>query len=122
MTMQITDEQVRAIVAKSILDALPQEQRENMLEKAIVSNITPPKDNGHNYYGSKKSSDLEDQFQMAAREQVRDIVRGLVEKDEAVKGRIREVVSAALTKALASDKLVDTLADGILEAFTVRER
>ena len=122
MTMQITDEQVRAIVAKSILDALPQEQREKMLERAIVSIITPPKKDEYGHYGQAKRSDLEQQFEMAARLQVQEIVRELVGKDETIRTRIREVVTAALTKALASEKLVDALADGVLGAFEVRSR
>ena len=122
MTMQITDEQVRAIVAKSILESLGPEVREKMLERAIVSIITPPKKGDYGHYGQDKKSDLETQFEMAARIEVQRIVRELVEKDGTIQARIREVVGGALTKALSSDKLIDTLADGILDAFTVRSR
>ncbi len=122
MSMQITDEQVRAIVAKSILDALPEAQRAEMLQKAIASIITPAKPSGYSYERNPPRSVLEEQFQSATTEQVREIVRGLVASDEGLKGRIREVVTAAVTKALASETLVDTLANGILNAFTVRDR
>lgn len=121
MSMQITDEQVRAIVAKSILDALPEAQRAEMLQKAIASILTPAKES-YSYGRNQPRSVLEEQFQSATAEQVREIVRELVSADDGLKGRIREVVTAAVTKALASDALVDTLAQGILNAFTVRER
>ena len=122
MGMQITDEQVRAIVAKSILDALPEAQRAEMLQKAITSILTPAKPTGYSFDRSPPRSVLEEQFQSATADQVREIVRGLVAADEGLKGRIREVVTAAVTKALASETLVDTLAQGILNAFTVRDR
>ena len=121
MSMQITDEQVRNIVAKTILDALPEAQRAEMLQKAIASILTPAKES-YAYGRTPPRTILEEQFQSATAEQVRLIVRDLVATDEVLKGRIREVVTAAVTKALASETLVDTLAQGILHAFTVQDR
>jgi len=115
--MQITDEAMRAIVAKAIFDNMSTEMKEGLLIKAVANLIEPQK----NSYGQPLPSHLQQQFTHATAVMSANIVQEMFAADPAIKERLAKVVSEALGKMFDGEdnlrRLSDAIARGFRESF-----
>lgn len=119
MDIKLSDEQVKAAVAGAVASLMTGEQRAELIQKAIASLLTS-KDNRSPY-----RTVMQSHFESAISEWARSAVKELLQNDEAMKTRIQEVVTEAANRALVGEgreKLINTLADGIVAAFAPPSR
>lgn len=110
-----TAEQMSAIAAKAIFDALTPEKQAELLQQAIAKIIAPAKDN----YGRKEASTLESAFAVAIEQQMRAMVFDLVKNDAAIQVQLRKLVAKAAHDTLfeGEERFAAKLSTAIWKAF-----
>ncbi len=105
------NESLKTIIAKTVLDSLTPEQREDLIVKALKALFAPD----HTPYGTKKSP-LEELFINAANRAAGEVVRTEIEKPER-RAAITDLVTQAFDKVLSDEsrkqKVVDRMADAL---------
>lgn len=122
MDVKIEDEEMRAMMAKTIMDGMAPEAKEKMLTHALVKIMHEP---DRTNYGGRKQTPLENAFYFAALESVRAAIKTKIEKDAEFRKRIDDTVSEAITKAFTGERgedMIDAMADAVSAAFKIKDR
>lgn len=114
-SIQVSTEFMREIVAESMLKSLTQEKRDELIRTAIVA-LTKKERNG---YSAEHPSTLENAFNMAVSQVAHEMIRERFKMDEALRGQVKAVIDAAITKAFQVDaeKMADRISSAIGDAL-----
>jgi hypothetical protein len=119
MTMQLSADHLQTLVAKTILDSLTPEKRDELFATAISSLLATR----YSSYSGRTESPLGKLFADAMEQAARKVVTEQLAQPEA-RAKLDAIVKAALDKALNAesyeggrDGLLDKLAKGIAHAF-----
>ncbi len=103
--MQITLDQelVKSVVSEAILKSLDDQKREAMIQGAIKHLITPSSDR---YGYGQKLTPVEEAFREAVRTVCAKLAQDLIENNEDVKTRIRDLLTESMERVLTSNREV----------------
>ena len=110
-SINISDVQMQAIIAKSIMDNITPENRDEIMRSALAEIMTPQKDP----YNRSKNSPLQQAFVNAAENVANKIAREKLEEDEAFKKEIENLFNE-VSKRLFADEVREVLIDKICSA------
>lgn len=113
--MELSDKQVATAAQAAILNAISGEDRDVLITEAIGDIFKVRKSENYPY---DEISVMRDVFRSVVSGLAREEVRKVMEKDEAIRGRITDVVTASLEKALEDGELVDSIARLIGDSFS----
>lgn len=114
LEIKIDDEMVKSYVAEAILKQIDGPTREKILAQAVATLLKPEEYRG---YGAKPKSPLEQAFEQAVHRVAHDVVREDLEKNPAIRDKIRELYSEAMRKVFEDQetrlKIVQSIADAM---------
>jgi len=117
VTFQFPEEEMQRIVSAQLVALISKPDRERLIADALEKMLRPEKPS----YGSGPAkAPIQRAFENAIDLEVSRIIREMVSKDEAFLARLRTLVETAMGEVLAgvnSERLVEKLADGIMEAL-----
>lgn len=87
-------------MSQALMEALGEEQRNALIQKAIENLMTPAKDN----YGRATTTALEDAFSFAVQQTAREIINKELTNDDGFKAKIRAVIVDATDKFLVENR------------------
>lgn len=119
MAITITDDQVRTIASKAILEGLSSEERDGLVQKALYD-LLNVKEEHSNYYGTRVTP-IQRMFAMEMNAVARGIITAFLAKPENLVP-ITAAVTTAVGKAISDETLIDRLADSIGKALVGNER
>lgn len=100
--LKIDEAQIKGLVAEGILSQLTEEGRQNLIKQAIEYLLTPPKSTDR-YSTTTPKSPIQEAFENAATWVVRDVVKDIIEKDEAFKTTVNNMVTDTVAAAMDND-------------------
>lgn len=106
-----------ALVKEAMFKSLDQAKRDELVKKALASLLLGREAE----YGYGTTSDLQQAFSLAVREQARIAVKEHIEGDEKIKAAIKTLIHDALDKALMGDlrsKLVTKVAEAVVTVLS----
>lgn len=114
-SIKIPADALNGLVARAIFDSIGPEQRDALITSAITKLIEPRKDS----YGRTEASPLQEAFERAIGVATNRVVNEVLESDEQLKSKLREVVSDKLRDLLDDNYSLqrvvsEALADAIL--------
>jgi Lhr-like helicase len=115
MSSIIDENALRTIVAKAMFDTLTETKKEELLNQALTSIITPAKDP----YGRSSASIVEQAFRQHVDIEVRNIVRDIIQSDPRVKAKLTEAVTQTIENLLFKDsgKIANALTHSFWKAL-----
>lgn len=115
-TLNVTEEQLNAVIAGAILQSLTPEKRDELLRDAVASlMVPPPKDS----WGPRPKAPLLEAFERAAVQVANGIVRDLLANDAGFKAQVTGLITAAVEKAMVNrDEISDRLAQRLGDLLT----
>lgn len=116
--INIESEALQAIVSKAILEGIDADQKQAILEQAVSALIKPQ---GERRYGVEPTTPLQDAFDLAVRSVVNSVAREVVEENQELRAKVREMVSQAMASALENPgtKLQGAVRDAVAENIVV---
>lgn len=112
-SISLDDETMKAVIAKTVLEQITTEKRDEMILKSLKFLMEP----GTDYNGRRKGSPIEEAFKSASYETTHKIARDMLEGNEdfqvKIKGLFEDVV-AKLFESQLREKLVSTIADQVI--------
>lgn len=119
-SINISDVQMQAIIAKSIMDNITPENRDEIMRNALAEIMTPPKDP----YNRSKNSPLQQAFVNAAENVANKIAREKLEADDLFKAEIEKLFNEVSRRLFADevrevliDKICSAVKDGLSERY-----
>lgn len=110
---------IKAATAKAVLESLDAATREKLLIGAISDVMTTRPEAS---YGKKGNTKLEDSFNYAVQQHVREVVVDSLKTNTEIKERIAALTSAALTAMLTDDRIVNGIVAVVAQAFEKAQR
>lgn len=113
MSLTISDDAMKSVMASAILQAITKEEREKLIQAALESLLTEKETNYP--YKTKLSRVFDDAVHVFARKHVEEMLRG----DEVFKTKLREVLNKGIEGVLAGieTKIHDAVSNIITKAF-----
>jgi hypothetical protein len=121
MRLELSDDQMRAVMAKAILDTVTPEKRDELITKAIGFLMIPEKTGS---YGGQTTSPLERAFQEAARVVAEKLAREALAADTKFAEQITKLFEDVAAKLFANevrDKLVDNITSSVVQGLRARD-
>lgn len=116
LSLNLGEEQMRAIVAEAIVAKLDDAARKQLIEDAVGKVLTPEKQ-GYGY-GAKEQSPLEVAFQQAVRRLTFEVAEEYIASHPEIRQRIEEALGAALVKLTQQDYGIrDAIASAVSSAL-----
>lgn len=115
MDVKLSDDNMKDIIAKAVLDTLTPESRENLIASAIKGLLATPTG------GYDKKTPIQSAFDSAVREVAQQIAREQIIGDAKAKATITSLIAAAWEKLVVPEnysKLVDNVASSIERGLT----
>lgn len=119
MDLRVDDAAMKSLVAKSIVDSLSPEAREQLITSAVTQTLTKPEEGRG--YSSDKRSPLQRAFDGAVVQVASKYAEEIVATDEKFKSQIEGLFADVAKKLFDSDsrdEMVSALADVIRKAIT----
>lgn len=117
--MNLNDVNLEPIVAKAIMETITPEARETLLVKAIQDYLTKSTP-GHDRF-SQRPSPLQEAFNSAVRIQAEKMAREMMNDDEDMKKRLKELLEEVTNRVFTGDareKLVESMASSLGRAIS----
>lgn len=113
----VSSDDMRAAVAKAVLDTLDQNKRDLLVQQALENLIAPRKDSRS--YGSDKPSILEETFNSELAMYAREVVREYFTEDGPMKEKLNGFIQRMVEKMLTDEEgeLGKALAEAVGEAM-----
>lgn len=111
MHVEIKEPQLKELISAAFMEMLTPENREKILREAIENLLRSSTNNPYD-----RRSELQRAFDMATYRVVEDMARDFIEKDESVKGKIRELMLAGIERAFTGEKrekLIENVASSL---------
>lgn len=107
------------IISAAILQTLDEKKRESLLTQAIAYLLTPERA----YAGAPARSPLEDAYKTAVESQARRMAFDMLDKDEALKEKLRGLLTEAMERAFVTHReaTVERVANAISEGMWKRD-
>lgn len=116
ISIPLPPDALQTIVAGAVLNAITGEHRDTIIKAALQYLLTPKEAPG--YYG-RRSSPLEDAFNLALSSAATRICLDHIERSEEIKTKVRELAQAAFEKAFSEPEgLVRKMADALVGLMT----
>lgn len=118
MDLRVDDDAMRSLVAKSIVDSLNQETRENLIKEAVRHVLATPEQGS--YFGSKRSP-LQQAFDRAVEQEAMRYAKEVLESDTSFKQQIQTLfadVAKRMFESEGRDKMIHDIASTITRALT----
>ncbi len=119
-SINISDVQMQAIIAKSIMDNITPENRDEIMRNALAEIMTPTKD----AYNRSKNSPLQQAFVNAAENVANKIASEKLEADDSFKAEIEKLFNEVSRRLFADevreiliDKICGAVKDGLSERY-----
>ncbi len=121
MQIDLSDEQLQAIVSGAVLQAMGTEARDTIMKAAIAHLLAPEEQKG-GYYRDKPKSPLQRAFESAVELYATRSAREWLEGNPEAQAQIQEVYVAAYQKMIADYKpsLIEKIADRMASALVDR--
>ena len=116
MDVKLSDDNIKDIIAKAVLDTLTPESREQMITSAVKSFLTIPVGNQY-----EKKSPLQSAFDNAIREVAASIAREQIINNSEIHATISTMIADAWKKLVIPEnysKIVDNLSSAIERGLT----
>lgn len=113
--IKLDPEIMQQVIGKAILEAIPQDQRNNILKDAIDYLLTPIRST----YSSNIESPLQSAYNSALRKLAEQECRTLLENNDSVHKKIQELISEGVVRALADnrDKLINKITSVVCDGL-----
>jgi hypothetical protein len=118
MKIELNDEQLKATIGEAILRSIDEKTREALIKNAIEHLLAPTQGSS---YEKSHGSLLEKAFKEQVTWTAQQLIREMLDSDDALKSRIKALISAAAEKALLNEKLVENLANAVQRALLGRD-
>ena len=121
MKLELDEAQLKSIVSEAILKLFDDKKRDAIVAEAVSYLLTPKRVDS---YTSKTQTPLQEAFEGAMHGVAWSVVKDLLANDDEIRLQLRTIASAAMTRALAKDELVEKMADSFASLFAgqLRER
>lgn len=118
MDITLDKEMVKSVVSAAILQMLDAQKREALIKEAIQHLLSPGTDSWN-----RGRSPLQEAFANACRLIAVEIAKEMLEKDEQVKARIRELILEAYMRVTEQnrEKTVQRIAEALERGMAYRE-
>lgn len=119
MRLELNDDQMRAVMAKAILDTVTPEKRDELMTKAIAFLMIPEKSG----YG-QQASPMDRAFQEAARTVAEKLAREALASDTRFAEQINKLFEDVAAKLFADevrDKLIDNIVSSVVSGLRARD-
>jgi hypothetical protein len=113
MNINLSDEQMRGMVAAAIFEKIDDDKKKQLITEAIAHILLPEKAR----YGESLPSPLAQAMQFALRDIAREEVVAYIEKD-GTREKLRGIVSDAFDTVFAKGELREKLCSAIADSFT----
>lgn len=116
MDVTLSDDNMKDIIAKAVLDTLTPESRADLIGNAVKGLLTTPIGNSYD-----KKSPLQSAFDNAVREVAQQIAREQIVGNAEIKGTITKLIADAWEKLVVPEnysKLVDNVTSAIERGLT----
>ena len=116
----MTTDDLRALVADSLLKTLGDEKRDELITAALKQLLEPQKGS----YGGVLPSKLEETFSYAVADVGRKLITEKLATDEDFKTKVSAVISEAIEKFLTEkrDAVVENMSHALAQMFKVTDR
>jgi hypothetical protein len=117
MDVKLSDDNMKDIIAKAVIDTLTPESRDELIKTAIKELLTVPNGTG---YGQRKSP-LQEAFDAAVRQVAREVAREQIVGNELMASEIKGMVTEAWAKLTTDEhrtKTVERLVDALEKGLT----
>jgi hypothetical protein len=119
MNLSMSTEQLQALVAKTIFEAIPEAKRIELLTNAIKSVLVPPDRKGGVY--DKTETALEEIFRRAVEKIAYDEVQAAMAEGTPLRAQVTDAIKLAVTKAVESiyndPKTIERMAAAITRPY-----
>jgi hypothetical protein len=119
LKLQLTDDNLKAIMSEAIMTALTEEQRAVLIKGALQYLLTAPPSSGYN--SRPPTTPIQDAFNEAVRKVAFKVCEEAVSADGELKRQIDTLVADVAKRAFAEDrreKLITKMADAVTSALT----
>ncbi|CDO34649.1 hypothetical protein SPHV1_1750001 [Novosphingobium sp. KN65.2] len=116
MNVNLSDDNMKDIIAKAVLDTLTPESRSELISNAIKSLLVKPTGNSYN-----SKTPMQDAFDCAVRDVARAVAQEQIVGDPEIKAKITSLIADAwvnLTNAERYSKLVENVTSAIERGLT----
>jgi len=120
INLKLDEEGLKTLAAEAILAQLTTEEKASILQQSIQYLLTP-KDSG---YGYRKTTPLQDAFQVAVQKMAHEIAREVLDDMPEIRAKMKELVGEAYIKALVElrEETVNSLSSSIVDAMVCHGR
>lgn len=122
LKITLEEEQVKEVVSAAVLKLFSEEKRDTLMKAAVAHLLTPTKGNNYNY-GQGAASPLEDAFLGAVNTATRQWFHERLtspDEDTPEKKMLHDALSEVVVRMFTGDNrdtVIDTLTEGVVEAF-----
>jgi len=104
MDLRIPEEQMKQLVTTAIMQSLTQEHRDKLMEGAIGSLLTSPQKEQYSGRDIPGSSQLTKIFAEQTQFVAREIIRTMLDADDALKAKIRALLVEVLERVFVTNR------------------
>lgn len=113
--IQVDDATMRDVVSAAILKTMTDDSRAMLVQNAVKSLLEPPLGTGH--YDADKRSRIQRLFDEVMYGYAREEIAKALKDDDAIRGKLRELVAKGLEKLMTDTESVDAFASGLAAVF-----
>lgn len=116
MDVRLSDDNMKDIIAKAVLDSLTPESRSELITNAIKGLLKTPTGSGYD-----KKSPLQEAFDWAVRNVAEEVAKEQIKGDPEIRATINKLITDSWTKLVDDEnysKLVDRVSSAIERGLT----